>query len=394
MHRILMIILVMALLIGSYGAWAIQKPLPLLMAHSVLPGRPAVPAGSLSWPAYGSAAVGALGYGLLASNGPQQPLPTASVAKVMTALAVLQKKPLKLGESGPQIILSPQDVAYYQSYLTAGGSVVAVNDGETLSEYQALQALLLPSANNLAETIANWAFGSVQAYTAFANTYAKQLGMTNSDFSDASGFASTTTSTADDLVLLGEAAISNPVIGQIVAQSSATLPVAGLVQNVNSLLGQNGINGIKTGNTTQAGGVYLASGLYKRGGHLVTIVSAVMAAPTLKQAMRDTVPLLVSAQNDFTNTILVKGGEIVGYYNTPWQTSDNAIVASPVQVFGWQGAANRLTASFKILRAPLKTGQDVGLLNLIKPNGSKQQISLRLQSALPGPTWQWRFWHP
>jgi D-alanyl-D-alanine carboxypeptidase (penicillin-binding protein 5/6) len=41
--------------------------------------------------------------------------------------------------------------------------------GEELSEYQALQALLLPSANNIAETLARWAFGSIDAYNAYAN---------------------------------------------------------------------------------------------------------------------------------------------------------------------------------------------------------------------------------
>src|SRR5438874_2252340 len=61
------------------------------------------------WPEHiAAAAVGASGYGVLATTGQITPRPTASLAKVITCLAILQKHPLKTGEQGPSIPITPQ----------------------------------------------------------------------------------------------------------------------------------------------------------------------------------------------------------------------------------------------------------------------------------------------
>jgi D-alanyl-D-alanine carboxypeptidase (penicillin-binding protein 5/6) len=252
-----------------------------------------VTSGNLPWPSYGEAAVGAVGYGVLATHGSQTPVPTASVAKVMTALAVLKKMPLESGEQGPIITITQEDQSLYDYYQAQNGSLAAVEVGEEITEYEALEALLLPSANNMADTLANWAFGSVDAYSDYANELAKSLGMTQSDFADASGFSPATVSTAEDLVKLGEAALQNPVIAEIVAKESAVIPVAGMVTNTNRLLGRNGINGIKTGNTDQAGGVFMGSRpATLPNGQTIQLVSVVMSAPSITSALIDSVPVL------------------------------------------------------------------------------------------------------
>ena len=390
MRRFFVVVLLMVLVFGSYGTWALTRPLTSLEPHSVVGILPPESAPSLKWPSYGSSAVGAVGYGLLASHGKQQPIPIASVAKVMAALAVLQKMPLKLGQQGPMITLGDQDIAFYNNYVAEEGSVVPVNYGEEISEYQALQALLLPSANNIAQTLTTWAFGSEQNYLRYANTQAEKLGMKNTHFTDASGFMPTTTSTASDLVRLGEAALKNPVLAQVVSQPQADIPVAGTVFNVNTQLGQDGINGIKTGNTEQAGGVYLVSATYTITGHAVTIVTAIVGAPTLDDAMHDTLPLLASAQNGFGESVVVKAGEVVGYYNTPWHTSANVVAIKEVKAFGWKGAIPRPSVTMHTLQAPASRGQTVGSLNL--PGTASSPIML--QQNVAEPTWQWRLLHP
>lgn len=247
----------------------------------------------LPWPSYGKAAVGAVGYGVLATHGDQTPVPTASVAKVMTALAVLKKMPLGLGEQGPTITLTQEDQDLYDYYRAQNGSLAAVSVGEEITEYEALEALLLPSANNMADTLANLAFGSVDAYSDYANELAKSFGMTQSDFSDASGFSPATVSTAEDLVKLGQAALQNPVIAEIVAKKSAVIPVAGTIYNTNHLLGKNGVNGVKTGNTDQAGGVFMGARLATLpNGQTIQLVSVVMGAPSVTSAIIDSLPIL------------------------------------------------------------------------------------------------------
>src|SRR5207237_2815719 len=64
----------------------------------------------LPWPAQAQAAIGAEGAGVLAATPGPRPLPIASVAKVMAALVTLEARPLKVGEQGPTITVTPDDV--------------------------------------------------------------------------------------------------------------------------------------------------------------------------------------------------------------------------------------------------------------------------------------------
>ncbi len=197
------------ILLFIVGFWLYRRPLPVLHAQLVNSKVNTGSALQLPWPAYGQSAFGAVGYGVLATNNTETPVPIASIAKTITALAILQKKPLQIigqqtAPTLPLITLTDTDVQFYRDYLAKDGSVVPVTSGEQISEYQALQAILIPSANNIAETTARWAFGSIDEYVAYANQFVKTLGMSHTHVADASGFSPQTTSTAEDLVLLGQ----------------------------------------------------------------------------------------------------------------------------------------------------------------------------------------------
>ena len=172
----------------------------------------------------------------------------------MTAYLVLVAHPLRRGAGGPQIVVKPADVAVYQADVAAGDSVVAVRAGERLTERQALEALLLPSGNNIATLLARWDAGSERAFVARMNARAGALGLAHTHYTDASGVQPGTQSTAADQVRLAMLAIQVPVFRQIVAMGQVTLPVAGRQHNLDKLLGTDGIVGIKTGTTSQAGG--------------------------------------------------------------------------------------------------------------------------------------------
>ena len=175
----------------------------------------------------------------------------ASEAKLITALAVLKKYPLALNQAGPAITLGPSDVAIYDKYQSENGSDLVVVNGEKLTEYQMLQAMLLPSADNIADSLAIWAFGSLTDYTVFANQYVKSQGLSETTVgSDASGFDPSSMTTAANLVNIGQLVMTNPVLASIVGQPTATgFPVVGTIKNVNLVLGKDNIIGIKTGNT-------------------------------------------------------------------------------------------------------------------------------------------------
>src|SRR5690348_16380788 len=180
------------------------RPIPEVTASASVPAQKTTPGTPplLPWPSAGSAAVGVSGLGKLADSGNESPLPTASVAKVMSAMVVMHDKPFPLGQTGGSITITDVDVQAYQNDKAQGQSFVAVQAGEVLSEYQALQAMLIPSGNNIAETLARWDAGSVPAFVDKMNQRARSLGLTRTSFADPAGSSAQTVSTPSDLMAL------------------------------------------------------------------------------------------------------------------------------------------------------------------------------------------------
>ena len=203
----------------------------------------------------------------------------ASVAKVMTAYLVLRDHPLRLGQDGPTITLTDADVADTDRRRGQEESVVPIAAGEQLTERQALQALLLPSANNIAAVLARWDAGSADRFVARMNATARSLGMTHTRYTDPSGYDDATVSTAADQVRIVDRAMRLPVFASIVATPSATLPVAGTVHNTNTLLGHNGFVGVKTGSTDAAGGCFAFRAIRWIDGKRTTITGVVLGQP-------------------------------------------------------------------------------------------------------------------
>ena len=241
--------------------------------------------GAVSWPADGVSAADISGFGVVAGPGATRPVPIASVAKLMTAYVILQDHPLSANGSGPDITVEPSEAAGYQSQVADGDSLVAVAAGETITERQALEALLLPSADNMAWILARWDAGSQAAFVARMNAAARRLDMTGTNYTDPSGLNPSTTSTAADQVRLGMAAMRVPVLAAIAAMPAAVVPVAGLVRNYNTLLGQDGIAGLKTGSTQVAGGCVLVAAWHKASGRRTLILAAVFGQPGTAQTI-------------------------------------------------------------------------------------------------------------
>jgi D-alanyl-D-alanine carboxypeptidase (penicillin-binding protein 5/6) len=237
--------------------------------------------GTVSWPEAGVSAADITGLGVVAGPGAHRRVPIASVAKVMTAYVVLRDHPLGPGQQGPDIVVQAAEAAAYPAEVRDGDSLVPVTAGERVSERQALEALLLPSADNMAWILARWDAGSQAGFVARMNTTARALGLTATRYTDPSGLAASTLSSAADQVVLGTAAMHQPALAAIAAMRSAVIPLAGRVRNLNTQLGQGGIAGLKTGSDSAAGGcVLLASWRSVRGGgSRVLIVAAVLGQP-------------------------------------------------------------------------------------------------------------------
>ena len=237
----------------SVALWGVA---PVLIAAAVGTAASAsASAARLPWPGSGQAAVAVDGRGLLGTSGSVgRPHATASVAKVMVAYQVLLDHPIGVHDSGPTITVLPYEAAAYRAEIHSGQTLVAVASGERISERKALEAMLLPSGNNMARILARWDAGSIRRFLARENATAARLGMSRTHYTDPAGVDYRTVSTAPDLIRLDRAAMAVSTFAQVVSETSARVPVAGVVRNHNRLLGQNGVVGVKTGWTGAAGG--------------------------------------------------------------------------------------------------------------------------------------------
>jgi len=234
--------------------------------------------GGSGWPVNGQAAY-RLGDGATQTSPKQPMVPIASLAKVMTAYLVLQAFPLQPGSDGFTIGITEQDVSDTAERRSQDQSVVKVAAGERLTERQALEALLLPSANNIAVILARITSGSVNSFVALMNDAAHSLRMQHTIYTDPSGFDAGTRSTASDQLLLARAATAVPAFATLVSMKSATLPVAGTVHNTDTLLGHDGFAGIKTGSMDASGGCFMFLAHRVEGGHAVDLYGVVLGQP-------------------------------------------------------------------------------------------------------------------
>ena len=263
------------------GLLAVVAAIAAVLGHQVLPSSSssAAPVPGTVWPAHGQAAFVRTGDSQVHAGPNQRPAAIASVAKVMTAYLVLRDHPLRPGEKGATITLTDADVADTERRRAQEESVVSIAAGEQLTELQALQALLLPSANNIAAVLAHWDAGSEDRFVARMNATARSLGMTHTRYTDPSGFDAGTVSTAADQVRIVDRAMGVPMFASIVAAPTAWLPVAGTVHNTNTLLGYGGFVGVKTGSDDAAGGCFAFRAIRRIDGTWTTITGVVLGQP-------------------------------------------------------------------------------------------------------------------
>jgi D-alanyl-D-alanine carboxypeptidase (penicillin-binding protein 5/6) len=306
---------------------------------AALPGTPP----QLPWPATGQATVAVDGVGGLGATPDQHPVPIASLAKVMTAYLVLRDHPMNAGDNGASLTVTAAEAAAYATELAGNESLVKVSAGEVLTERQALQALLLPSADNMARILARWDAGTIPAFTSKMNATAAALGIANTHYTDPSGYDPATRSTAGDQVLLATQVMRMPAFAQIVAMPAATIPVEGTVRNYNTLLGGDGVIGIKTGSTSGAGGCLLFAAHHQIGGRTVTIIGAVLGQQGtvmhgLPQALSASTRLIEATASTLNVYTPIKAGQKIVTI-----AGVDLVAATNLTILGWPGLPYHLT---------------------------------------------------
>lgn len=377
----------------AFTSWNYLRPVPDVGAVTtgldqyVITGT----APSLPWPQIGSAAVGVSNLGLIATSGDVAPAPAASIAKVMTALVVLTDKPLARDQLGPSLIMTDQDVATYVADAAGQQSVVPVALGEHLSEFEALEAMLIPSGNNIAETLARWDAGTVPAFVTKMNERAAALHLQHTTFADPAGVSIQTVSTPTDLMALGMAALQQDVIAEIVSLPQTELPVAGIVYNVNGALGQNGIVGIKTGFGLGTGADFLFAAAVLVDGRQLTLYGCVMGQPTLDTAFSAAEALIGAMEPALKARALVTPGDVVGLYQSAWGSQSSIVATEGVAFVEWPGMILHMQLNPAKVPAgdlPL-SGTPAGTLHVVLGDQTAD-VPLVTSGSLSGPSLMWR----
>jgi serine-type D-Ala-D-Ala carboxypeptidase (penicillin-binding protein 5/6) len=387
--RLLKIGLPVVIIIVGFLAWVIFKPIPNIMppvvADKTLYEAQNV---NINWPT-NSSAIGVADYGVLEKSTDVSAKPTASIAKLMVALSVIKKQPLDIGSQGPAITIGSSDIGFYNQQIAQGGAVVAVNYGESISEYQALQAMLIASGNNMAYTLANWAFGSIEAYQTYAKQLAVELGLNSSVFLDPSGLSANTVSTPEDLVILGQQVLKQPVLAQIVGQQTAVIPVTGTIKTTNALLGKNGVIGLKTGHTDESGGCLAFAATRQVNNQAITINGVVLGDNGIGAVFDSAESLIDQTFGTFEAVNPVKEQQLEAEYSLPWGSTVSVVAKQGMTIVTLPSQAVTQKVSLNQINLITSSGSQVG--NLTIYYGKKQQtVPLVISSSVNKPSFWWR----
>ncbi|MGW2436694.1 serine hydrolase [Streptomyces goshikiensis] len=373
-------------LAGAVAGGQLLRPLPepRLVASDTaytLDGQFSVP-----WPAKGQGALRVPGSGDIGTFGEQKPVPTASVAKVMTAYVILKSHPLRGSDPGPQIEIDAKAVADGASEHES--RVEGLVAGTKFSQQDMLKMLMIPSANNVARLLARWDSGtdSEAAFVEKMNAAARELGMTNTTYTDPSGLDAATVSTAADQLKLADAVMKEEAFRAVVALPSAEIKgLSTPLYNNNTLLTVNGlsIRGIKTGSSTPAGGALMWAAYKSVGDETPLILGTLMdqhvdgpdpnGANSLILVQANSRKIIEAVRQALASAPTVRKGQQVGRVDDGLGGSTPLVATKDLNVIGVPGQRLKLTLRPGAAKVPhtAKAGTEIGVLTIGDGEGAK-----------------------
>ena len=399
----LIVTLAVAAASGGYAAYALTAPVGAATLDAVAPNVEVPPAVQIAVPVEGAYAVSVAGAdqylgetasGIWTSGGGDGARPIASISKLITALVVLDAKPLAdTSDPGPTITFDRADHALYDKYYVLGASIAEMPTGSSMSQRQALEAMLVVSACNYAEAVSTWAFGSQSAFQRATRDWLAANGLAATTIVEPTGIDARNVSTPGDLIALGRIAMANPVIAQIVGTSILSVPNIPETRNTNTLLGVDGVTGLKTGTLEGSGSNLLFSATMDVGtGGPLSIMGVILGSSSRESVNLDVRALLGSIRDGFHTVALGTEGDLIGTYSTPWGESADILLGESASVLTWSDAA--VTSTFTA--SPLTTGSDGDVVGSVTWTVGSDEITapLVLRGAIEPPDAWWRLTHP
>ncbi len=388
---------------GGYTAYALTAPIGRATLEAQAPDVDIPPAAQISWPVDGAYAVsiagaddylGAEASGIWASNGDNSARPMASISKLITALVILNAKPLAdTTDAGPTITFSRADHALYDKYYVLNATIAEMPTGSSMSERDALEAMLIVSASNYAEAVSTWAYGSQSAFLRATKDWLAANGLTGTTLVEPTGIDARNTSTPTDLVALGRIALANPVIAEIVRMKTLEVPNIPSRYSTNELIGVAGVTGIKTGTLEETGSNLLFSATLDVGAEQpLTVIGVILGGYTDESVNLDVTALLTSIRAGFHSVVLGTRGQEIGTYSTAWGESAVIELGDNATMLTWSDTP--VTVSFETDQ--LTTGSDGDVVGSVTwtAGTSTETVPLVLEGTIEPPSAWWRLTHP
>ncbi|HBT20494.1 MAG TPA: D-alanyl-D-alanine carboxypeptidase [Peptococcaceae bacterium] len=284
---------------------------------------------------------------VLWAKNPHKRLYPASTTKILTAVLAIEK-----GKLDSTVVVSREAAE-------TEGSAIWLKEGERLTLEDLLYAVLLSSANDAAEAVAEHIGGTQENFVRMMNEKAKAIGARDSHFENPHGLHEESHyTTAYDLALIARYAMTNSTFEKIVATEKKIIPWEGhdwsrLLINKNNLIRNPklfpGADGIKNGYTKAAGNCLVASAT--RNG--MRLIAVVLNAPN---ATGEVIKLLDYGFKNFSKEKLVNKGEILGSFKVEGYGRVNLVASKTMGAALREGEKNRIKA---VVYAPKKIDHSV-----------------------------------
>ena len=320
----------------------------------------------------------------------------ASITKLMTILLALEN-----GKLTDEITFS-HDAVYN---IEQGSAHIAIMEGETLTLEQVLRAIILRSANEASNGVAEYVDGSVEAFAKHMTKRAKELGCTNTNFVNANGlFDENHYTTAHDMALIARELLKHEEYRSMMSETDYEIPPTNLqtetrylhgqhqMLNPNSIYYYKDAIGGKTGYTVEAGNTLVTYA--ERDG--LTLIAVVMkcngaehytyTAALFDYGFANYASVKIAAVNDYTSTV-----PVTETYNKKAVALGKVTIAPSEDVYytlpkGTDASAVTVKTDIpKSVEGAVKKGQTIGTLQL-SYNGETQTVDLVAQNDVDALT--------
>lgn len=388
---------------GGYVGWALTAP---TAAPSVTTRAPQVPVGdAVTVPTHTAAAsaisiTGADAYlgegasGTWSATGTGEPLPIASITKLITALVILDAAPLTSADDpGPTITFGKADHDLYDEYYVRGATIAPMPTGASMSLRDALAAMLIPSASNYAEALSSRIFGSQSAFLGATRDWLVSHGLTGTTITEPTGLSPRNTSTPADLLAIAKLAAAHPAIAKIVATPAISIPGAGPVYTTNSLLGTAGITGLKTGNLGAGTHNLLYTATLDVGAtDPLSVTGVVLGGYSHESVNATVVAALDSIRSGFHQVPVATEGQNLGSISTPWGSAAEIVIGESASILTWSDTPIELTMD---IESP-PTYRDGTVVGSITWTAGPDIVTapVTISGSIDPPSEWWRLTHP